>query len=74
MNNEELKLEENKNATSIIEDKNVLCCPNCNERLIYMMPGGDTLYCKKCEKFFKNDNESVGEETTNPYKDENAIY
>ncbi len=78
MNNEESKLKEMMNKfideIPIIEEKEVLHCPACNERLMYMEPDGNILYCKKCEKFFKNDNQSVGEETTNPYTNSNFIY
>ena len=78
MNNEESKLEEFMNKIAdegqSIEEKEVLRCPICNERLMYMEPDGNTLYCKKCEKFFKNNNGAVGEETTDPYTDKNALY
>lgn len=73
MNNEELKLEEtmNKKANEgqTIKKKEPLLCPICNEKLMYMEPSGNTLYCKKCEKFFKNNNGIVGKETTDPYTD-----
>ena len=78
MNNEELKTEEmmenNTNESTTIQNRKVLYCPVCNERLMYMQPNGNTLYCEKCKKYFKNNNESVGEETTNPYINKNAIY
>ena len=78
MNTEESKLEEIMNNMAdggqTIEEKEVLRCPVCNERLMYMEPDGNTLYCKKCEKFFKNNNGTVGEETTDPYPDKNALY
>lgn len=35
---------------------------------------GKTLYCKKCNKYFENNNGSVGEETSSPYTDLNADY
>lgn len=78
MNNKELKIEELMNKIvdegQANEEEKVLRCPICNERLMYMEPDGLTLYCKKCKKFFKNDNESVGKETDYPYQDENALY
>ena len=57
-----------------VKEKGVLHCPVCNERLMYMEPDGNTLYCKKCEKFFKNNNGTVGEETTDPYLNKDFIY
>ncbi len=65
MNDEELK--ETK-------EKDFLRCPICNEILMYMEPDGSTLYCKKCDKFFKNENGTVGEETTDPYPNKNVLY
>ena len=56
------------------EKKEVLVCPVCGERLMFMMPSGQTLYCKKCKKYFVNDNGKVGKETTYPYVDKNADY
>ena len=60
---------------SISEEKiKVLHCPICGEPLMFMEPDGTTLYCKKCNKYFKNNNGSVGEETTSPYTEPNALY
>ena len=77
MKNEELNLEEMMNKIAdeepVTEEKEILLCPVCNESLMYMEQG-NTLYCQKCEKFFKNDNGTVGEEATNPYKNKNAMY
>ena len=78
MNNEETKLKEMLNKfvaeESITEEAKVLNCPICNERLIYLEPDGKTLYCSKCEKYFKSNDGSVGEETTSPYTDKKALY
>ena len=52
----------------------ILHCQICNNNLMFMEPDGNTLHCRNCNKFFKNDNGSVGIETTNPYTDPNAIY
>ena len=41
-------------------------CPACGDILIYLMLGR-LLYCKRCEKCYKNDNGNVGEETVLPY-------
>lgn len=50
--------------------KNVLVCPNCGERLGFMMPDGQTLNCPKCNKYYINNNGSVGSETSNPYEND----
>ena len=55
-------------------ENNILYCPICGERLMFMMPGGETLYCKNCNKYFVNDNGKVGEETSYPYTDDKADY
>lgn len=54
--------------------KRILKCPNCGERLTYLMPSGSHLYCDKCNKYYKNDNGNVGEETENPYKRNDVLY
>ena len=41
---------------------------------MYMEPDGNTLHCRKCNKYFKNNNGSVGDETTSPYTDPTALY
>ncbi len=48
---------------------NTLICPNCGQKLAFMMPDGKTLYCNKCNKNYINENGMVGAETSNPYKD-----
>ena len=55
-------------------NNNELICPNCKERLTLLMPGGTKLYCKKCEKYYLNNNGSVGEETTSPYNKKDVMY
>lgn len=59
--------------TKRIANKNFIC-PICKEKLMFMMPDGTILYCKNCNKNFKNNNGSVGEETTSPYTDSTALY
>lgn len=54
--------------------KNVLKCPSCDGMLTFLMPDGHTLYCNKCEKYYKNDNGNVGEETTSPYTRKDVLY
>jgi len=51
--------------------KDILKCPRCNERLMFLMPDGSHLYCNKCEKYYLNNNGDVGDETTSPYDDRN---
>ncbi len=68
----------NNERKNIVEkerkNKNVLKCPNCDEMLTFLMPSGKTLYCNKCEKYYKNDNGNVGVETTSPYTKSNVYY
>ena len=49
-------------------------CPVCDGFLTRLMPDGATLYCNKCEKYYKNDNGNVGEETTSPYIRNDVLY
>ena len=49
-------------------------CHICGEDLMFMMPDAMTLYCKKCDKYFKNNYGDVSEETSYPYTDKNADY
>lgn len=56
------------------KNKSVLKCPNCNEVLTFLMPDAQTLYCNKCEKYYKNENGNVGEQTTSPYTKNNVYY
>lgn len=56
------------------EPPKILKCPICGENLMFMEPDGNTLHCRKCNKFFKNNNGAVGDETTDPYPDPTALY
>lgn len=59
-----------------MQDKkiNILLCPNCGTRLMYLMPSGRTLCCNKCDKCFVNDNGEVGKECDDPYTEDDVIY
>ncbi len=69
LNNNQEKTEEN-----LMKKKNILKCPNCDEPLTFLMPSGKTLHCNKCERYYKNDNGNVGEETTSPYAKKDVLY
>jgi len=56
------------------EQNNLLKCPSCGEKLMFMMPDGKTLHCNKCNKYYKNENNAVGDETSSPYSDNNVLY
>ena len=56
-----------------IEEPKFLKCPICGDNLMYMHHA-TTLCCRKCNKYFKNNNGVVGEETSYPYTDPNADY
>lgn len=56
------------------ESSNILVCPNCGEKLSFMMPDGKTLNCDKCNKYYINNNGEVGNETSSPYIDNNVLY
>ena len=51
-----------------------LKCPICGETLMLLMPSGTKLYCKKCNKYYINDNGSVGKEIVTPYNKDDALY
>lgn len=51
-----------------------LKCPNCNEPLTFLAPDGTRLHCNKCDKYYLNDNGSVGEETSTPYTRDDVLY
>ena len=68
--NDSIKDEKNNDNMS----KELLKCPICNEYLTFLMPTGGTLYCKKCDKYFKNDDGKVGAETTSPYTRNDVFY
>ncbi len=56
------------------DNSNLLKCPNCHRRLMFMMSTGNTLYCSQCNKYYRNNNGSVGEETSSPYTEKDALY
>ena len=68
MTNEEINTEETSNESK------KLYCPYCKGRLMLLEPDGITFYCQKCDKYFKNNNGIVGEETVSPYTDKDVIY
>ena len=77
MNNKELTLEKMNELIdkySETSESKELHCPYCNERLMFLEPDGIVLYCRKCDKHFKNNNNTVGEETVSPYTNKNALY
>ena len=53
---------------------NTLVCPNCGQKLIFMMPDGKTLHCDKCNKYYTNNNGEVGNETSSPYTRNDVLY
>ena len=53
---------------------NMLLCPNCGFKLIFLMPDGKNLHCTKCEKYYLNNDGSVGNETTSPYDKTDVLY
>lgn len=65
------KIELNKKTNNDIKNR---LCPYCNVPLALLMPSGKTLYCNKCEKYFKNENGNVGDETTSPYTRKDVLY
>lgn len=67
---EEEKRLSNKDDNS----KVILHCPECNNNLMFMMPDGKTLWCNKCNKYFINNNGSVGSETDTPYNKNDVLY
>lgn len=72
------KDKENKqNPPQVNEPKiqaGILRCPSCGARLMFLMPDGRTLHCNQCDKCFKNDNGTVGEECGSPYKRTDVLY
>lgn len=51
-----------------------LICPICNGMLSSMMPDGKILNCPKCNKYYINDNGTVGAETSSPYTRNDVFY
>lgn len=70
----ELNNNQKETVENATKKKNILKCPNCYEPLTFLMPGGKTLYCNRCERYYKNDNGNVGEETTSPYTRKDVLY
>lgn len=58
----------------MVTNKELMLCPKCNEILSFSMPSGKYLYCDKCDKYYKNHNGIVGEETSNPENRDNVRY
>ena len=50
-----------------------LLCPKCNESLMRLIPGGTTLYCEKCNKYYINNKGEVGKETSSPYTKDGKV-
>ena len=53
---------------------NTLVCPNCSQKLTFLMPDGKTLHCNKCNKYYTNNNGEVGSETSSPYTRNDVLY
>jgi len=58
----------------MITKKEPMYCPKCNGMLSFLMPSGKYLYCDKCDKYYKNNNGVVGEETSKPENKDNVRY
>lgn len=54
--------------------QNILVCPICNKPLMFMAPDGRVLHCGTCNKYYKNNDGEVGEETTTPYVNKDFLY
>lgn len=59
---------------TILIIRKILICPHCGNMLSYLMPSGRILNCNKCNKYYRNDNGKVGEETDRPKYAENILY
>lgn len=51
-----------------------LAYSNCSSPLMFCMPDGKVLCCNKCNKYFINDNGTVGDETSTPYTRNEVLY
>lgn len=49
-------------------------CPNCKDGLMYLEPDGSRLFCKRCNKYYINDNGKAGAETSSPYIRDDVLY
>lgn len=71
---------ENQFWANFFKDRNdnnsgkILNCPICENTLMFMEPDGNTLWCNKCNKYFANNNGSVGSETSSPYNKDDVLY
>ena len=52
----------------------VLKCPNCGEKLMFLMPDGKFLSCNNCDKCYINNNGNVGNETVLPDNGNEVLY
>ena len=41
---------------------------------MFLEPDNTRLHCNKCDKYYINDNGSVGEETSTPYTRDDVLY
>ncbi len=62
------------NICTDVKNTNILKCPNCNGKLMFLMPDGSHLYCNECEKYYLNNNGKVGDKTTSPYNRNDVLY
>lgn len=62
------------NIPFVKKEKKIPACPNCGERLMFLMPDGQVLSCNKCNKYYKNNNGEAGEETSSPYNRNDVLY
>lgn len=62
------------NIPFVKKEKKIPVCPNCGERLMFLMPDGQVLSCNKCNKYYKNNNGEAGEETSSPYNRNDVLY
>lgn len=62
------------NLPFVKKEKKIPVCPNCGERLMFLMPDGQVLSCDKCNKYYKNNNGEIGDETSSPYTRNDVLY
>ena len=51
-----------------------LICPSCGDKLSFLMPDGNHLYCYACGKYYLNNDGNVGDETESPYNKKDVLY